>query len=147
MAVTANAAYRIFAACKLRKVEMWSPAAAGGQATCSIAFYGNVYIGGENKIISDTTLGADRPAHICAVPPKDSMAHNWFNDGAADNIMLLSCPGNTIIDIDMELVIRNAEASFAVTGAVAAATVGKCYVRALDSTSGAGIIPVSLATI
>ncbi len=146
-ATAANAAARVFAAARLNSVEIWSPAAAAGVATASITFLGNQYVGAENRIFSDTTLGTSRPLHLMVRPPSGSMGAMWFNDTATASIMAISCPANTIIDIDISLVLRNSENVNNVTGAVAGATVGRFYVRALDSTSGSGILPQSLTTI
>ncbi len=147
MATAANAAARIFAAARLKKVEIWSPSAAAAVASASITFLGNQYVGAENKLYSDTTMGTDRPLHIVVTPPVGSLGAMWFNDTAVDPVMAISCPANTIIDIHMDVVLRNTENVRLVTGALAGATVGRVYVRALDSTSGSGVIPVSLTTI
>lgn len=147
VATAVNAAYRIFAAARIRRVEMWGPAAASSFATVSISLPGSVYVGGESKTISDSTLGPDRPAHICVQPPVGSLAYNWMNDGAADVVMNISCPLNTIIDVDIEYVMRNSEVQVAVTGAVAGATVGRVYSRTLNSGGLANFIPVALIYI
>ncbi len=146
-ATAINAAYRVFAAARVRNVEIWGPASAAGFSTVSLSLPGSVYVGGESKTISDSSLGADRPAHVSVRPPVGSLAYNWFNDGAAEVCMQIACPQNSIIDLQIEYVMRNSEGAVAVTAAVAAATTGRIYARSLNNGGGNNIVPVSLTYI
>ena len=149
MATAANAAYRVMSAARVRSVEIWGPAAAAGVATVAIEWSGTPgNFTGPKKLITDTTLGSSRPAHVYTRAPKQSVADMWFSDAATGGgIIVIDAPQDAIIDVTVDFVVRNSEGAVAVTAALAAATVGKMYVRRLDSSTSSLIVPVSMDTI
>ncbi len=147
MATAANAACCVFAAGRLRKVEIWAPGTVGATTSATITYLGSVNFGSANQLMSDSTMGADRPLHLCTKPPKGSLSDAWFIDAAGDNLFSVVLPAGAIVDIEVEYVLRNSENVRAVTAAVVGATVGRVYIRALDSAGGASLIPVGAVTI
>ena len=149
MATAANAAYRVMAAARVRSIEVWAPAAAAGVATVAVEWSGTPgNMTGPKQLITDTTLGSARPAHVKTRAPRDSIAAMWFFDGATGGaIIVLDSPQEAIIDFTCEFIVRNSEGAVAVTAALAAATVGKMYVRRLDSTSSSLLVPIAMDTI
>ena len=72
----------------------------------------------------------------------------WFSDAATGGaIIVLDAPQEAIIDIKVDFIVRSSEGAVAVTAAVAAATVGKMYVRRLDSSSTSLLVPIAMDTI
>ena len=149
MATAANAAYRVMSAARVRSVEIWGPAAAAGVATVAIEWSGTPgNFTGPKQLITDTTLGSSRPAHVYARAPKQSVADMWFSDAATGGaILVIDAPQDAIIDVTVDFVVRNSEGAVAVTAALAAATVGKMYVRRLDSSTSSLLVPISMDTI
>lgn len=147
MATAANAACCVFAAGRLRKVEIWAPGTVGATTSATITYLGSVNFGSANQLMSDSTMGADRPLHLCTKPPKGSLSDAWFIDAAGDNLFSVVLPAGAIVDVEVEYVLRNSENVRAVTAAVVGATVGRVYIRALDSAGGASLIPVGAVTI
>lgn len=148
VATSGIAAYRVFAAAKVKSIEMWAPAQAGNVTTVSIQWLGTGPISGPKSTVSDTTLGATRPAHVHSLAPKDAVASMWFADSSTGGtLFLLTGPQNTVVDIVISLTLRNDEAAVAVSAAVAAATTGRVYCRRMDSVSASILVPVSLDTI
>ncbi len=148
MATSTTAAYRVMAAVKIKSIECWAPAAAGASQTVDLEWVGSGTFASSRQNISDTTLGTSRPAHIYCKPPKDSIAEMWITDGStAGNLFNIAGPADTIVEVKLQFVIRNSEASTAVGAAVAAATVGRLYCRRLDSNNASIMIPISMDTI
>ena len=149
MATAANAAHRVMAAARVRSIEVWAPAAAAGVATVAVEWSGVPgNFTGPKQLITDTTLGSSRPAHVRTRAPENSVASMWFSDAATGGaIIVLDAPQEAIIDIKVDFIVRNSEGAVAVTAAVAAATVGKMYVRRLDSSTTSLLVPIAMDTI
>ncbi len=161
MAATTTSAYQIFNAVRVVGVEVWAPNAldtAGPSPLINTAFIefpamvASTGLGGKSVRIVDTSASLDEAAHVRANPPEESYAGMWaFNTAIAGTNVLFNIGGPSsgyIVDVTIELTIRDSSLSpQTVTGAVAGATVGQVYVRALNSTSGNSLIPVSVNTI
>ncbi len=148
MAVLAGQVNRVFAAARVRSVELWAPAAAAGIATVSVDWTGTGNFSGPRQLIADTSLGTTMPAHVFSRPPSNSLASMWFIDGSTGGTLFtLNLPANSVVDVVIDYVVRNSEGAQACTAAVAGATPGRMYVRRLDSTGGSLLIPVLMNTI
>jgi len=103
----------------------------------------SISAGGPGWTISDTAIGINDIAHICAKPAKGSRADFWLAN-LGNTVCEIVCPQGTVIDLTVDMCFVDSEAPVAVTGAVVLATVGKFYYRPLDSTNAApGILPIS----
>jgi len=72
----------------------------------------------------------------------------WTQCSSTNEVCRLVFPDNAVIDVTLDLVIRDDASTQTVTGAVVGAAVGANYVRSLDSVSGTNNVrPTSLATI
>ncbi len=151
MASAATAAYQLANAVRIRKVEIWGgPDSTLAPVTVAVDFSSNTVGGiGPSQRFSDTSIGSTRIAHLVAVPPKSATASMWqVSNGAVISLFRLELPANAVIDIHYSLTLRDETGQQAVTGAVAGATAGQLYVRALDSTTGGAILqPLSYVTI
>ncbi len=149
-ATGATAAYQLYKAFKLRKIEMWGPPASSlSPVTVSLQYSGVGDTAGPSFIHSDTSVGTNRVAHICAKVPSLSRAALWQSSQSADILCSLTFPAGAIIDVHVAYAINDtAETPQTVGGAVAGATVGQVYVRALTSNTSTTILaPLSVATI
>jgi hypothetical protein len=150
VAATTTSAYQLANAVKLRKIEMWGPPSSSlVPVTVSADFAGSTSGAyGPSRIRSDTSVGATRVAHLVVKPPKDSQVSQWQSAISGNQLATLVFPAGAIIDIHYTMTVRDTASVQAVTGAVAGATVGQVYVRALDSPSGtANLPPISYITI
>jgi hypothetical protein len=91
-------------------------------------------------------MGATEPAHVISRPPPSSQAAQWQTASAA-TAFLLVYPINSIVDVTLQMVMLDDGVATAVGGAVAGATPGAIYIRALNSPLNNNLVPVSNATI
>jgi len=115
----------------LHKIQIWSPAAAAGAASPTVAWNG---AGGhsrdEEKIV--TTVGTANASYYVSVPPKGSFAELWQDQtGAANVLFTLSAGVGSIIDVSVSFTLANNDAGFTVVNAVAD-TSGVLYYPPLD---------------
>ena len=152
VAVTATSAYQLAKAIRVRKVEMWGVAGQDGRSgsTISIDWLGGTAgTIGSNIKQSDSTIGTARIPHLVSKPNKMSQAAQWqaANQSPAD-LFSITLPANGVIDVHLSLVLLDDAGVNAVTAAVAGATVGQLYCRALASNaSTSSLPPVSFPTI
>lgn len=150
MAATTTSAYRLLVALKIEKVEMWGPMASDlvpVTVSCEYNTDASTGFGQRTSLWSDTSMGSADPAHVIARPPSQSLASMWQSRAGASQLCLLNFPVNTLVDITLSVVLQNGESPLAVTQAVAGATVGKVYLRALDVNGSGLLVPVSYPTI
>ena len=152
MATTTTAVNRLCSAVRLTQVEVWGPMAADlVPVTVSVEYNTDAATGisGSNKLRSDTSMGADRCAHVRYRPPMGTVASFWQGVSSSQRLFLLSCPANSIVDIQLTLVLQNGEAATAAANAAVAATVGTVYCRGLDglATASSVLPPVSYPQI
>ncbi len=148
MAATTTTAYALFNAVRIKKVSVWAPPASDlvpvtGSLEYSIGT-GAGNIGNRPRVYSDTSVGSTRVAAVAAAPDKNSAAAMWqlrssslTTNGA---VFTLNGPLNTIVDVELDVVIQNGETPAGATGTTAA-TVGQIYADYLDN--GALLVPLS----
>lgn len=147
VAATATSAYRVIDAFKIRSVELWSAnsVASADANTAEIEWLATDNIG-NSVTMNDTAIGINDIAHVYAVPPVGSTASFWnqSSSGSTDvSLFRIAIPDGGLIDVVLDVIFYDSDSAIAVTGAVAGATVGKFYCRALDSASGgATLLPV-----
>jgi len=151
VAATGTSAYGLATAAKLLKVELWAnPAGAAGSSTFieiedAIT---NSEFGGPSRRISDESLGTARPSHLKWKPRSDSILSKWISVYSQNQLLLVTCPSGSVLDLHVSLTLSDGDlAPQAVGGAVSGATVGKLYVRALDSNSSHQLVPEAFPTI
>jgi hypothetical protein len=148
VATAATTTTQLAAALKIRAVELWVDPVAGG-SFASLEDLSTGSIGGPSRIISDTTLGVTRPAHIMWKPKPGSQQFMWLSPAqvATKSWFELNTSGKGYIDLHLSWLLQDGETPVS-GGSVSAATVGQIYIRALDSGTGSTlIIPVSFPTI
>jgi len=134
---------------RIRAVEIWGPMAADlVPVTVTIEWSGSS-LGGLGQSIrhSDTSMGSATPAHVKTRPPQTTQASQWMVSTTNQAILTLSYPANAVIDLTYEAVLHDSATVTLVTGAVAGATVGATYVRALNSPVNNNLVPIGLSTI
>ncbi len=148
MADTATSAYRLPRTIKLRKVEAWAPPASDGAAvTLSVEDVLTISgISAPSRRVEDVTMGQTRPAHVVWTPKGDSALSKWLST-TGDVALLLNGPSGTTFDVSISFILQDGETPTAVNAAVAGATVGKLYIRSLNSSVSSNIPPVSYSTI
>ncbi len=132
----------IAASVKIHSIEIWSPPASQGTAaTCSVEWLSTYSPSIE---VSDTTVSVSKPAHVKAQPPPGSAAAFWINPGNVQNIMKITAPVGSIIDVKCTHVLLDTGTA-GTSYAVAAGTLGALYYLPLDGSSDT-YIPTSLTT-
>jgi hypothetical protein len=134
-ASTTTAGFRLFDQVKIRAVELWAVAQPGtsaipsqGPTTVQVVFSGNDQgAAGDARVWSDTSMGIE-PAHVRAVPSKQSGASFWQLGGFT--AFSLTCPVGTVVDVDVSF--RNDDSAPVATQALVAAVAGEVYYRGLD---------------
>jgi len=98
----------------------------------------------------DTSASPDVPAHVFAVPPKNSAQSFWLGgaylspSASGNQFCQIVCPADTVIDLDVSITIQDAQN---VTGlSVATAALGAEYWLALDGPTNNNLVPVGLNT-
>jgi hypothetical protein len=135
VSTTTTALVDLFAAVKIRAVEVWAVPVIGNAATVEVTFLGNA-IGqySQTKTVTDTSMGV-QPAHIRAVPAKQSTIALWQQSNA-DVALQLTCPAGAVIDMELSLVSRFATCTAAQNVGVGL-TAGTLYVRGFDGLAAA----------
>ncbi len=147
VATSSTAAYRLVNNFRIIAVELWGPATTGtiAQSTVQIDWDGS--LPGGNKRQTDTVLGSSQVAHLRSRPAPGSYAGLW-QSGGNNSLFRLVVPQYTIIDLTLEITLRDSGDVSAVGAAVSGATTGATYVRALNSNvSTTALAPVGWATI
>ncbi len=150
MATSATAAYQLANAVRIRSVEIWGPPSATLVPVTVSCEFSSTNIGsiGPSRIVSDTSVGSARVAHIKAKPPMDSQASLWQVSTTTTTLFTLVLPAGAIVDIKYSLTMRDTANFTVVTGAVTGATTGVVYLRPLDSDIATPLIlPVSYISI
>jgi len=149
MATSATSAYQIMTGVRVRKIHVWGLMTASlTPVTVAIEYLSTgSFLGQPSKIKSDTSMGATRAAYVSFAPPPKSLLENWVPANSAANLISLTFPANSIVDVEFDFVVQNGEAPQAVGAAVLGATVGKIYCRALDSNGSALLVPVQYPAI
>jgi hypothetical protein len=133
----------LFSAVKIRAIEVWTVPVIGNAATVEVTFIGNV-VGQytQTKTVTDTSMGIE-PAHIRAVPAKQSTIALWQQSNP-DVAFFLSCPTGSVIDVELSYISRYAVLTAAQNVGVAL-TAGSLYVRGLDGVAAAAskFLPVT----
>jgi hypothetical protein len=134
---------------RIRSVEVWSPAPSQGTATTATLLWNQLAAGISNMSsieVSDTSMSTAYPAHIKASPPRESFAANWQPaSGTTPNLMTLSISTGSVVDVDVELILSDSNASTAAS-TVVTGVLGIVYYLPLDGTSSHNVIPVQLTT-
>jgi len=150
VADTSTSAYQIVSNVRLRTVEIWAPMAADlVPVTTSLEWpLTGGGVAGNSVIRTDTSMGSNIPAHVRCKPPRFTLDSYQQISNLSNTAFKIVVPVNSIIDVSLTVTLRDDGSVNAVTGAVAAATVGALYCRALSSTSSTTALPpISLKTI
>lgn len=145
MAATATSGYRLFASAKVRRVDVWSPGTAGAIGTASVEFLADTSVAGSrHQLVSDSTMGTARPAHVSAVPAVGSLAAMWMSDAVTSSLLQITCAAGSIVDVAVTFTLRNNESASAVAS-LSGLTAGQVYCHPLDGHSGQ-FVPVAWTT-
>jgi hypothetical protein len=141
--VTNTTAALIHFSGRIKSIEMWCPPASqGAAATCSVE-----WVGGNNSPnveVSDTSVSVSKPAHLKSKPPFNSLAAFWQINSNTSALFTLLCPVGTIIDLVLDLVFNDQDATTVTT--VTTGVLSTIYYLALDHGTSDKLVPVSLQT-
>jgi len=138
--------YRYLSGVRLTGIKMWSSTATLGAVVTNSVEWTSTY--GPSTIKSDTSVGTAVPAFVSSVPPPNSLARVWSLTGSneTDQLMILNCPTNTIVDVSLECTVFDRETPVAVTTTNTGVT-GQTYVTYLDGVTNTIFVPVSYISL
>jgi len=106
-ATSGSQTYRVFDSVRLKSIELFSASSTNRLHTVSVEWLRVEPYGSKTQTVSDTAVGVTEPAHVRAMPPKDSYAHSWLSpDSTPRSLAVLSLPFDTVIDITVQYVIN-----------------------------------------
>jgi hypothetical protein len=151
MAATTVSAYRLTTAFNIKRVSMWGPMAEDLiPVTVSLQWQPDTgsSFGGPARIVSDTSMGSNRAAKIQSTPPRESFQSRWLSyDVLNDPLFEIIYPANAILDIQLQMVMQNAQTPVASAYPISGAIAGQIYVRPLDGAALGTWIPVSYVSL
>jgi len=138
----------MFQSFKITGLKVWSPPASQGAAvTCSVEWTGSP--NSPNVERSDSTVSVAVPAHIHGPPPPMSLASFWqpvvVGSGTV-TMFILTAPVGSIIDLSVDLILCDDEASTPFQTSVTTGVLSTIYYLSLDPNATHRYTPVSLTT-
>jgi len=121
-------AYEVMQAIRIRRISMYWVNSGGdfGNNNVFLSFQWSGATNASDILITDRGT-ATEPACIKVVPPRDSIASMWFDANSpafSNTLFTVTCPQNTIIDIDFEYIFSNGVTSTVTLNANATTTGG-----------------------
>lgn len=99
--------YRVFDSVKLLSIELFSASSTNRLHTVAVEWLQVEPYGSRTQTVSDTAVGVTEPAHVRAMPPRDSYGHSWLSPRAdVKSIANLTLPFDTVIDITVAYVVN-----------------------------------------
>lgn len=133
---------------QLHRISMWAPAPAAGSTDVDVNWSGTLANSMDDEKMS-STVGSAGASYYTSVPrPKTLATFGWNNNGGSGATVLctLSCPINTIIDVDMTTTLANniAGPAVALTGPFTSGNMAYGY---LDGAASHQLQPLGLPGI
>jgi len=136
VAMTTTTLADLFHQVRIRKIEVWSIAAIGTPASCSVQFNNGNITGlfGDAKFHTDTSMGIE-PAYVSAIPSPNSLP-DLFQVSSGSTAFTLACTAGSVVDVLLTFKQRNG-AFIAASNVGVALTAGVLYFRGLDGIAAA----------
>jgi hypothetical protein len=138
---------------RIRKIEMWASAVAGGNTALlleEMQSSASFLMSSKSRVMQDMVVGSARAAHILYKPTPGTIQSNWIsaNVSASVNILKITAPANAVLDLTFDYTFADGNsAPTAVATAIAGAVAGQVYCRALGVATSTAWQPLGLATI
>ncbi len=141
VATSANVAYRLWDSVRIRAIEMWCANSSGSSSNTVQVEYSSVgsYGGSTGITYNDTALGTANIAHVKTSPPPMSLASFWIGRTENTELVTITGPQGSVIDLVLEFAFNDTETPVLVTGTVSGATTGKMYCRPLPNSGGTAV--------
>lgn len=130
-------AYRVTQHYRIKSFEFWAPpSSTGAPVTTYFQWVANATaISDQSRILTDTSLGSDRPGYIKAVPPRNTSHANW-QTASSMTVCDFTVVAGTIIDLDIEFALADAYSpAIATTTVPVTGAVNQLCCKALDGGS------------
>jgi len=136
VAMTTTTLADLFHQVRIRKIEVWSIAAIGTPASCSVQYNNGNITGlfGDAKFHTDTSMGIE-PAFVSAKPSPNSLP-DLFQVSSGSTAFTLACTAGSVVDVSLTFKQRNG-AFIAASNVGVALTAGTLYFRGLDGIAAA----------
>jgi len=163
MATSATAGTRLASSCKVRKIEIRTPAynaagtlgATATTAQSALQWYApnTGGIGGPGMVHEDIALGSNDVAFVSSRPPRNCLAAMWMSASSSDTepIVRISYGPNAVVDMHMTFVMPEGavgagDAPVACVRVIAGATAGQFYTSQYPA-GGTALVPVQCLSI
>jgi hypothetical protein len=100
--------FPLFAAIKVKSIEIWAAPSTNAPVTVSI---------GVTRVVSDSTYSYEtqledtsisnaNPAHVLWVPKRGEYLYDWVSKTESSSSVLLNCPANSIIEVSLAGIVN-----------------------------------------
>lgn len=122
---TATSSFYLSSLFRVVKIEVWAPVAVAGTSVTASLQWINSNLDFETPPItlSDSSVSFDRPAHVQAHPPRNSLNSKWHGSSVGDNFCALSCPSGSTVDFIFDWVLEDTFAGTPTNGPVLVAAI------------------------
>lgn len=147
LVTTANStASSMWMSVRIISVEVWSIPTTSATSSCKVEWKGDSSLAGFQQLeVSDTSLSPNIPAHIVARPSRGTVPAMWHQGGFSQNMFTVSVDSRGIVDVTLQLILRDAPTSSTATFTIASGSLGTAVYSPLDG-SGDKFTPAGLTT-
>lgn len=127
---------------KIKSIRIWSPAAAAADVSASVAWAATLNnVPDDEKLAS--TVGSAFTGYFRSVPPRKSLASDWWSTTAGAQILFsITAPTNSIVDVTVAVRLCNVLPLQNL--GIATGVLGNVYYGYLDGAATHSFVPVGL---
>lgn len=147
--LTATTSCRLIQSFRILHVEVWGPMTSSLVPVTVAVDWSGVSSGltGNSLRVADTSIGATEVAHVFTRPPRNSTVSTWQSVNGSGNLFTVTSVTNAIVDFRIQFTLIDLTADVVVNGSVPSGTAGMNYIRALDSSTTADLVPLDYPTL
>lgn len=108
MATGGTNSQTLFGAIRIRRVKIWVPPVAAAIETVSFEWTNltsTIVSSGPPIPMNSSAMGSSNPSVLTFRPPKGSRADMWLNTGDTVVLFTMSCPVNSLVELDLQCVL------------------------------------------
>lgn len=148
MCTSSTSASTLVTAFKIKRIQIWGVSGTSNQ-TISLTWFGDQTLNFEsNKEFSDSSTSTAYVPYLNLVPPNHSSARDWQAVGGSFStgvIFALNCGNGSIIDLTLDVIVGDGNASPTAATAITGGTAGVIKYGPLDGYGG-GSLPATSVT-
>lgn len=150
MCTSSTSASTLITAFKIRRVQIWGMSGSSNQ-TVALTWFGDQTLNFEsNKEFSDSSTSSAYVPYLNLVPPNHSSARDWQAVGGSFStgvIFALNCGNGSIIDLTLDVIVGDGNASPTAATAITGGTAGVIKYGPLDGYGGGSLLAISVTSM